>query len=258
MKKMIKLQTTIKTNTAPWMDKVRKTTIKERKSAALKSSPSRPLADSASIELKCSDESIAKRVKQCAVADKVVEECEHANSSSEAVWRTEDFGWNIYSRTWTKVDDILQKHPHLNQKIIWQLVISVEDTNLESSAWYQRKFGLDSDFLRKTSSYSHHDLTLRMASPGMDPISEVIASEMSGLIFALPEANHRNSKEDMESYWNAYSARLEALVKQIEEYNPTARFPILICYFPVGEDAAITLQRISLALGLERHNTITD
>lgn len=62
VKKVIKLQTAIKTKTAPWMDKVRKKVIKERRPAALKSSSSPPLADTVSIEPKCSDESIAKRV----------------------------------------------------------------------------------------------------------------------------------------------------------------------------------------------------
>lgn len=269
-KKIVKLRTMLKKRTRPWMDKMRrKVAEEERKAGVLKSkqlfyskifssNPYHSLTDVTPIDSEYSDENIAKRVKQCVVADKVVEECEDVNSSPEAIWGTEDFGLNIYGRTWTKVDDFLRKHPNFNQKINWQLVISVEDINLESSAWYQRKFGLDSDFLRKTNNYSHHDVTLRMVSPGMDPISRIVASEMGGLIFALPEANWNNSEEDTESYWSACAARLEAVVKQIEQHNPTAKFPILICYFPVGEDAAATLQRIPLALDLGRHHAITD
>ena len=269
-KKIVKLRTMLKKRTKPWMDKMRrKIAEEERKAGVLKSkqlfynkifssNPYHSLTDVTPMDSEYSDENIAKRVKQCVVADKVIEECEDANSSPEAIWGTEDFGLNIYGRTWTKVDDFLRKHPNFNQKINWQLVISVEDTNLESSVWYQRKFGLDDDFLRKTINYAHHDVTMRMISPGMDPISRIVASEIGGLIFALPEANWKNSEEDTESYWSACAARLEAVVKQIEQHNPTARFPILICYFPVGEDAAATLQRIPLALGLERYHAITD
>lgn len=71
IKKVIKLRTTMKTRTTPWMDKVLKKIAKERKAIALKSSSSRPLANTTSMESKCSDENIVKRVQQCVVADKI-------------------------------------------------------------------------------------------------------------------------------------------------------------------------------------------
>ncbi|KAG1610027.1 hypothetical protein G6F46_010335 [Rhizopus delemar] len=96
-----------------------------------------------------------KIIQQSLAADHVVMENEKvAEYNKNSVWNAEDFGLGISRRILRQIHDLNAKHPDISQKINWQLIICTEDTQLQSSAWFKRKFNLDDEFLRNVDHYT--------------------------------------------------------------------------------------------------------
>lgn len=72
-------------------------------------------------------------------------------------------------------------------KPAWQLLINVSNSDIESSVWFKRKFGLDNVSLRKDGLYQAFDVNIRMNTPER-VISCRSADETGAVIFSLPES----------------------------------------------------------------------
>ncbi|KAG0912225.1 hypothetical protein G6F33_006283 [Rhizopus arrhizus] len=190
---------------------------------------------------------IDKRIQQSLAADHVVMENEKvAEYNKNSVWDAEDFGLGISRRILRQIHDFNAKHPNISQKLNWQLIICTEDTQLQSSAWFKRKFNLDNEFLRNVDHYTTHNITSRMVVPNAYPVTRPIAEEIGGVVFAIPEQNGTETPEEKEEFWVRCSNRLAKLVKEISMFNPTAQFPMLITYFPISNETEATLKTVGL------------
>ncbi|KAG0806018.1 hypothetical protein G6F57_011564 [Rhizopus arrhizus] len=186
---------------------------------------------------------IDKRIQQSLAADHVVMENEKvAEYNKNSVWDAEDFGLGISRRILRQIHDFNARHPNISQKLNWQLIICTEDTQLQSSAWFKRKFNLDNEFLRNVDHYTTHNITSRMVVPNAYPVTRPIAEEIGGVVFAIPEQNGTETPEEKEEFWVRCSNRLAKLVKEISMFNPTAQFPMLITYFPISNETEATLK----------------
>ncbi|KAG0761963.1 hypothetical protein G6F24_007168 [Rhizopus arrhizus] len=190
---------------------------------------------------------IDKRIQQSLAADHVVMENEKvAEYNKNSVWDAEDFGLGISRRILRQIHDFNAKHPNISQKLNWQLIICTEDTQLQSSAWFKRKFNLDNEFLRNVDHYTTHNITSRMVVPNAYPVTRPIAEEIGGVVFAIPEQNGTETPEEKEEFWVRCSNRLAKLMKEISMFNPTAQFPMLITYFPISNETEATLKTVGL------------
>ncbi|KAG1452999.1 hypothetical protein G6F56_007676 [Rhizopus delemar] len=204
------------------------------------------------------EEEIKKKARQSLIAEQMALE-KNTIVDNQMVWKTENFSNNIYPQIWSQVDEFRRNHPSLLKKLNWQLLISAENKQLQSSTWYRSKFGLDNEFLRRIGIYDKYDVTCRMVCKETNPITRHIAEEVGGVVFSLAELDTRTkSKEEMQIYWNKSAARLTSLIQDIGKHNPTATFPILITYFPDGTDTSETLKKIPGLLGLSNHEQIND
>ncbi|KAG1041542.1 hypothetical protein G6F43_012077 [Rhizopus delemar] len=70
------------------------------------------------------------------------------------------------------------------------------------------------------------------------PITIPISSEIGGIVFAIPEQNDTETSEEREVFWVRCSCRLENLVKEINFFNPIARFLNLLTYFPLTKETS--------------------
>ncbi|KAG1328469.1 hypothetical protein G6F62_008130 [Rhizopus arrhizus] len=202
---------------------------------------------------------IDKRIQQSLAADHVVMENEKvAEYNKNSVWDAEDFGLGISRRILRQIHDFNAKHPNISQKLNWQLIICTEDTQLQSSAWFKRKFNLDNEFLRNVDHYTTHNITSRMVVPNAYPVTRPIAEEIGGVVFAIPEQNGTETPEEKEEFWVRCSNRLAKLVKEISMFNPTAQFPMLITYFPISNETEATLKTIPLLWELSKYENVSD
>ncbi|KAG0739920.1 hypothetical protein G6F23_008624 [Rhizopus arrhizus] len=124
-----------------------------------------------------------------------------------------------------------------NKNSIWDAEdFGLEDSQVESSAWFKRGFNLADEFLRNVDRYATPSITSRMVIENTYPIIRPIPEEIGGIVFSIPEQKGTETSEEREAFWARYSCRLESLMKEINSFNPIASFPILLTYFPVPNE----------------------
>ncbi|KAI7858690.1 hypothetical protein BDC45DRAFT_314092 [Circinella umbellata] len=141
----------------------------------------------------------------------------------------------------------------------WQLWIHVENLLLESTKWFAHKFGLDTEFGRRVErSEDGSIITLRTVSPQSCLYSKAI-DEMGGIIFSLSETRTPGTDDtNNPKYWRKEKERLDQMTKQLLEYNPRIRIPIIITYWPQTDYLENAVQEIPNLLGLHDNLLIID
>jgi hypothetical protein len=66
--------------------------------------------------------------------------------------------------------------------------VNVPNTELDSSIWFKRKFGLDDTFGSRVDRYQAFNITTRMITPE-SPLPSKWVDETGAIIFSLPEVN---------------------------------------------------------------------
>ncbi|KAG1138967.1 hypothetical protein G6F37_009973 [Rhizopus arrhizus] len=73
------------------------------------------------------------------------------------------------------------KYPNTSQKLNWQLIICIEDSQVQSSAWFKRNFNLTDEFSRNVDRYATPNITSRLVIENTYPIIRPISSEIGGI-----------------------------------------------------------------------------
>ncbi|KAG1116814.1 hypothetical protein G6F42_013596 [Rhizopus arrhizus] len=105
-------------------------------------------------------------------------------------------GLGTSRRIWHQMKNFNVKYPNTSQKLNWQLIICIEDTQVESSAWFKRNFNLADEFLSNVNHYATPSITSRMVIENTYPIIRPISSEIGGIVFSIPEQKGTETSEE--------------------------------------------------------------
>ncbi|CAO0796022.1 unnamed protein product [Mucor circinelloides] len=203
-------------------------------------------------------EGIRERVSKCMQYEKYALDNvkQPLQDQQAAIWQTENFSLNIYPRIRDKMFQRAKTQDN-QDKLDWQLFVSVPDEKLDSSTWFSRKFGFDDEFHSRRERYQDFNITTRMITPSSDLPSKWV-DEAGAIIFSLPESKESKTPQEIAAYWSENKQRLDKLTADLQRYYPGKQIPILFTYFPDTSNTESTLEKIPAYLGLDTNRSISD
>ncbi|KAI9496070.1 SAC3/GANP/Nin1/mts3/eIF-3 p25 family-domain-containing protein [Zychaea mexicana] len=188
----------------------------------------------------------AQRVRECLYLEKrMLESVRKSKVSREqqdaSVWATENFADLIHPLV--KCSTVGQQQQQ--QQHNWQLWIHVEDTALQSTKWFAKKFGLDDEFGRRIERFKDNTIiTIRTVSHQNRLYGKAV-DEMGGIIFSLSEVRiHGTDDCRNQRYWKAEKDRLDKMTNQLLQYNPHMRVPFIFTYWPQTSSLEQAVQEV--------------
>ncbi|KAL7323435.1 actin cytoskeleton and mitosis protein, variant 2 [Mucor circinelloides] len=268
--RIIRAKALIKRKLTPCLDRVRQR-IQKRNEKALErrrmwhfnlclgiQNPYSSLNISMLRPLHSTPEGIRERVSKCMQYEKYALDNvkQPLQDQQAAIWQTENFSLNIYPRIRDKMFQRAKTQDD-QDKLEWQLFVSVPDEKLDSSTWFSRKFGFDDEFHSRRERYQDFNITTRMITPSSDLPSKWV-DEAGAIIFSLPESKESKTPQEIATYWSENKQRLDKLTADLQRYYPGKQIPILLTYFPDTSNTESTLEKIPAYLGLDANRSISD
>ncbi|KAL7309364.1 actin cytoskeleton and mitosis protein [Mucor circinelloides] len=268
--RIIRAKALIKRKLTPCLDRVRQR-IQKRNEKALErrrmwhfnlclgiQNPYSSLNISMLRPLHSTPEGIRERVSKCMQYEKYALDNvkQPLQDQQAAIWQTENFSLNIYPRIRDKMFQRAKTQDD-QDKLEWQLFVSVPDEKLDSSTWFSRKFGFDDEFHSRRERYQDFNITTRMITPNSDLPSKWV-DEAGAIIFSLPESKESKTPQEIATYWSENKQRLDKLTADLQRYYPGKQIPILLTYFPDTSNTESTLEKIPAYLGLDANRSISD
>ncbi|CAO0796023.1 unnamed protein product [Mucor circinelloides] len=191
-------------------------------------------------------EGIRERVSKCMQYEKYALDNvkQPLQDQQAAIWQTENFSLNIYPRIRDKMFQRAKTQDN-QDKLDWQLFVSVPDEKLDSSTWFSRKFGFDDEFHSRRERYQDFNITTRMITPSSDLPSKWV-DEAGAIIFSLPESKESKTPQEIAAYWSENKQRLDKLTADLQRYYPGKQIPILFTYFPDTSNTESTLEKVHI------------
>ncbi|ORZ03295.1 SAC3/GANP/Nin1/mts3/eIF-3 p25 family-domain-containing protein [Syncephalastrum racemosum] len=129
----------------------------------------------------------------------------------------------------------------------WQLWISIDTCNSNSSKWFINRFALDNEFLRCVSHDAHLTITIRAVSQETSIHTQAV-DQMGATLFVLSEHRTDGTTDDLEDpiYWSNEFDRLDHYCRQLRSQNPGIRVPFVFIYWPRTQSVQQTVQNVRI------------
>ncbi|KAG2229504.1 hypothetical protein INT48_002410 [Thamnidium elegans] len=206
------------------------------------------------IPVHATPQGIHERTTQSIQAEETALEEVDPITNEPSIWDAEDFSKSIYPRIREKM---IEKEDLEDSKRTWRLLINAPDSDSDSALWFRKKFNLENLFFSNDTLYQEFDIKLHLIIPETQVCCNHVY-QTGAIIFSLPESNYDKTPIESLKYWSDNKKRLEKLVQDLHQYNPSLKVPVLFTYFPDSSSTQSTIEKIPNFLGLETNPLIID